>query len=116
MNTTDRTDARLIRALTSQRRRVVLSHLCQRDGRTPIAELSRAVEQVEAPLPDGEARPGAAISSELWHVHLPLLSSTGLVSVDREGGTVALRPDAVALELSLEQFSELAASLDDLGG
>ncbi|WP_276271216.1 DUF7344 domain-containing protein [Haloarcula litorea] len=114
MTTTDPSDeaiSDLIQALNSPRRRIVLAHLRKRDSPVPVAELADRVSDAEQES-EREGRESSVVAS-LWHVHLPKLAGSGLIDVDRDAKTVALRSADGSLTATLDRFRELTATLDD---
>jgi len=97
---TERTDVgpaagRRLDALADDRRRQVLSVLCEAErplSLTGLAvELMRAETATAAPsAPSDDVR---ELEIQLYHRHVPKLASLDLVTFDREQRTVALAPE-----------------------
>ena len=102
-------DDRLYQALSAGRRRRLLYVLLVEESST-IGKLATvlagwtATESEEMVTADDYER----ILAELDHVHLPVLDDAGLVSYDRENGTVEIAPvdDTVAELISRSVESE----------
>lgn len=85
--------------LADERRRIVLSAVVDHDGPVSRDTVARAALARAPDLFTGgtSAEPVEAIETSLHHVHLPKLQSVGLVSYDREDGTVVYE-DHAAIE------------------
>jgi len=102
-------DDRLYQALSAGRRRRLLYMLLVEESST-VGKLATvlagwtATESEDAVTSNDYER----ILTELDHVHLPVLDDAGLVSYDRENGTVEIAPvdDAVAELISRSVESE----------
>lgn len=85
----DQVDA-LFDVLASDQRRTVLTVLAASGEELAVETLAEAVTGDDAPGPDAEFPPAGStrMDIELHHRHLPKLADCGLVSWDREAGTV----------------------------
>lgn len=102
-------DDRLYQALSVERRRRLLYVLLVEESST-VERLARVLAGWAATEGDGvvTAETHDRILTELDHVHLPVLDESGLVSYDREDGTVDIEPidDTVAELISRSVESE----------
>lgn len=89
----DRTTDDLYRLLGSERRRAVLSSLADSDGPVAVDELVDDVAEGERPDP-GPGSHRDRITTDLHHVHLPILADAGVIDYDPVAGTVRYDPPA----------------------
>ena len=80
--------------LTSSTRRQALAELVANDGTVTVDELVALIapQEVTAPLESISGELREEIELGVRHVHLPLLSDTGLVTWNRTGDTIELTP------------------------
>ena len=79
---------RIFRALSSTRRRHVLSILERRDAGLELSALAEAVVERERELAGADASTVDEVRTSLHHVHLPALDAAGLVETVGDSGRV----------------------------
>lgn len=79
----------LFDALSSERRRHVLSYL--RDADDDVAELAELVDWVVTREADRDGDQREAVAISLHHVHVPKLANCGFVEYDARSNTVRYR-------------------------
>ncbi|WP_255149591.1 DUF7344 domain-containing protein [Halorarius halobius] len=85
--------------LKNHRRRLVLNHLRDHDGRVEVGKLSRAIAAAENEKPEeavtSDERKRAYVG--LYQCHLPKMDSMGIVEFEKSRGRVSLGPNAEPL-------------------
>ena len=110
----DRVDT-LFDALARDQRRTVVAVLAASGEELAVETLAEAVTGDDAPGPDVEFPPAGStrMDVELYHRHLPKLADCGLVSWDREAGTVVFENHPL---FALEWVDPVAARGPVAGG
>ncbi|WP_255197986.1 DUF7344 domain-containing protein [Halorarius litoreus] len=97
------TDA-VFETLSSQRRRYTLHYLKQRDGPVTIRALSEQLAAWEngTDLADVTPKERKRVYTALHQTHLPKMDSLGVVTYDRDRGTIELRNHVRAFDVYLD--------------
>ncbi len=105
--TTDRhSPEAVVRLLTNEQSRLLLSILTDRGGTVPVDELAeRLAASKRAELAD-EAPAARHVRARLRHVVLPMLADTGVLTYDRKTEAVTLTGRGTGLEPYLASIRE----------
>lgn len=97
------TDA-VFETLSSQRRRYTLHYLKQRDGPVTIRALSEQLAAWENGIEIADVTPKERkrVYTALHQTHLPKMDSLGVVTYDRDRGTIELRNHVRAFDIYLD--------------
>ena len=97
----------------TDRRRAILARLLDDDAvRVPTLAERLAAADADAPTPDPDAVD--RVAADLYHVHVPVLESVGLLERDRAAGTVATSDHPLYDDPDFRRFLESDAELEDL--
>lgn len=97
----------LFRVLGSSRRRFVLEYLASSDQPVSVEEVGDRLASAE----DGSGASPGTVHASLLHVHLPMLAEAGLLTHDRDAGTLRLAPRSGSVRESLIDARRIIDSL-----